>query len=438
MNTAAPVTADAVNQHYLDHVVAASDSVQVAASEDIVTGSGVKLLAKGARIGAGERERLLQHKLLKPLEDCVEVVDGVTPEKLAPVAAQLLDEQALLAVMCSAGRARPVDESLAALSLSGPVRSLLTIYAGHQEGRLQHAVGVAMLSLSLARKLMPGAIDRHRTLALAGLLHDVGELYLDPSLMVRGQRLDPLQWRHIASHPAVGERVLRDMDGAGPEVAKAVGQHHERLDGFGYPRGVGGDAFTLEGQVVAVAEWLMALAEHGRTPLARASMATRLVPGEFDRTLLQAVESAACGREESSPGTEAAALGRLAPGVERMAVILERFRTSRGWIDQHIESARPALKTVLEAGLRRIARIQASFSSIGFDVADPTVLLAELDALADSRVQREVAMMVAELEWRLREVERETRLRAGLLPADDAAIVDEMVARLKAPPERVG
>jgi hypothetical protein len=190
--------------------------------------------------------------------------------------------------------------------------------------------------------------------------------------------------------------------------------------------------------VVAVAEWLMALAEHGRTPLARASMATRLVPGEFDRILLQAVESAARGREESSPGTEAAALGRLAPGVERMAVILERFRTSRGWIDQHIESARPALKTVLEAGLRRIARIQASFSSIGFDVADPTVLLAELDALADSRVQREVAMMVAELEWRLREVERETRLRAGLLPADDAAIVDEMVARLKAPPERVG
>jgi hypothetical protein len=93
---------------------------------------------------------------------------------------------------------------------------------------------------------------------------------------------------------------------------------------------------------------------------------------------------------------------------------------------------------VLEAGLRRIARIQASFSSIGFDVANPTVLLAELDALADSRVQREVAMMVAELEWRLREVERETRLRAGLLPADVAAIVDEMVACLKAPTERVG
>jgi hypothetical protein len=119
MNTAAPATADAVNQHYLDHVVAASESVQVEASEDIVTGSGVKLLAKGARIGAGERERLLQHKLRKPLEDCVEVVDGVTPAKLAAVAAQLLDEQALLAVMCSADRCARCSPSMPATRKAG-------------------------------------------------------------------------------------------------------------------------------------------------------------------------------------------------------------------------------------------------------------------------------------------------------------------------------
>ena len=127
----------------------------------------------------------------------------------------------------------------------------------------------------------------------------------------------------------------------------------------------------------------------------------------------------------------------LAPSVDRMAGVLERFRASRDWIDARIAAAGPALRAVLEVGLRRISRIQTSFSSIGFDAANPSVLLAELDALSDSRVQQEVALVVAELEWRMREVERETRLRGGMLPAAEAAVVDELVTRLKAPAQAV-
>jgi HD-GYP domain-containing protein (c-di-GMP phosphodiesterase class II) len=432
MNPAA--APDTVNAHYLGHVVGTGETHQVEASEDIVAGNGTKLLAKGARISADVQERLLQHKLQKPLEECVQVADGITGASLAPVAERLLDEHPLLAALCASDRARPVSETLGALPLTPPMRSLLTVYASHQPGRLEHAVGVAMLALGLARRLQPGEIDRHRLLAAAGLLHDVGELYIDPALLQRGRALEPEEWRHIASHPVIGERVLHGMAGGGPAMAHAVGQHHERLDGFGYPRGSSGDAFTVNGQVLAASEWLMALAERGSAPLKRASMASRLVPGEFDRALLHAVEKAAGAADEAGAGVSTAPLASLAPTVDRIGDTLQRFRTLRPEIEAGLGATAPSSRAVLDSMLRRLVRMQASFSSTGFDVGTPSLLLAELESLGDPRVQLEVDTVVRELEWRMRELERESRQRASRLPEGEADAVYRWVDRLFAEP----
>ena len=165
-----------VNPHYLNHVVGTSQSHAVAASEDIVTGNGIKLVAKGTRIDASMSDRLLDHKLRKPLEECLEVADSRVIESLQAAGESLLEKCPLLRAMCEPGRARGAPESLAGLALSTPLRSLLTVYAQSQGGKLDHAVGVAMIALTLARKLLPGDVERHRTIATAGLVHDV-----DPS-----------------------------------------------------------------------------------------------------------------------------------------------------------------------------------------------------------------------------------------------------------------
>src|SRR5205814_10663286 len=106
-----------------------------------------------------------------------------------------------------------------------------------------------------------------RTLAIAGLVHDIGELYIDPAYLQRDAHLTIEQWRHIVTHTLVGHRVLREMAGAGRAVADAVLLHHERLSGFGYPRSIGGETFVLDGQIVAAAEWLRGLAGSGTSPL---------------------------------------------------------------------------------------------------------------------------------------------------------------------------
>ena len=70
-----------VNHHYLDRVVALSEDSGVEASEDIIAGNGMKLLAKGAKIDARARDRLLEYKLSKPLESMMRVVEGVGSER---------------------------------------------------------------------------------------------------------------------------------------------------------------------------------------------------------------------------------------------------------------------------------------------------------------------------------------------------------------------
>ena len=426
-------TTDAVNPHYLGHVMETARTHDVVVSEDIVSGNGIKLLAKGARLDENTRERLLQHKLRMPLEDCVEIVDGVIPASFEPVAEKLLAIHPLLNALCETTRGRTVPASLAALSLSRPLQSLLTVQSQFQQARLDHSVGVAMLALALARRLLPDQVDRHRMLTTAGLVHDIGELYIAPEYLTKGSRLTPQGWRHIVTHPLVGHRVLKDMAGAGRPLAEAVLLHHERLNGFGYPRGIAGHAFALDGQILAAAEWLMALVESGQSPLARARMAERLVPGEFSEVLLQAVAVAARLHEDDEVEIcEALPLEDAIPRIERLAATLRRFREMRPWIDDRLAAADRDLRDVLTSGLNRLARIQTSFSSTGLDAQDPKHLMAELAALKDPKVYTEIMMLVGELEWRMRELERDQLLRsARLLREDQVAVVGDVINRLK-------
>lgn len=378
---------DSVNPHYRSHLLAVAHCHEVVVTEDIVAANGIPLLIKGTRIDGANLDRLMLHQLRKPLEDCVQVIGGTQASAFAPIGRALLEVHPLLRALCAPDIAKPAPDALSSLTLTLPMQSMLTVYTQGRNDRLAHVVGVAMLALSLARRLLPGEVDRHRVLAIAGLFHDVGELYIDPTYLERGTPLNEEQWQQFLQHPLVGYRMLRNMPGAGPAVANVVLLHHERLDGFGYPRGISGSALKLDGQILAAAEWLMAVVESDPAPLTRARMAERLVPGEFSPPLLAAI----------------AALAQAAP----------------------------PLRALLEAGLQRMLRIQASFSSIGLDAFNPEQLLTDLATLHDAGVYMEVMSMVGELEWRLRELSRKQKAYAYLLPPQERALLIDLAVRLR-------
>jgi hypothetical protein len=422
-----------VNEHFLNRVIAAAETAEVEASEDIVTGSGIKLLAKGARIDAGSRERLLQHKLSKPLEHSVRVADGPGSGAIDEAVQVLLDRHPLIAALCGGASARMIRSELKDLPQSAPLASMFSVYASQGAHKLDHAVGVSLLSAALHHGLAPGRDRGLRTLSVAGLLHDVGDLYIDPAILAADARLGPGQWKHIAAHPVVGAHVLRNLPGAGPEVAEAVLHHHERLDGFGYPQGLRDSRVPLDGQVLGLAEMLMGLIESGPDAAERASVAIKLIPGEFHRPLVDQVARAARLSAAGAPDVEAlqtSAMEELTDKVCGLGATLQRLRGMRAPVEQRIRTCSPALKTLLAHVLERCQRIHFAFSSTGLDTHAPQELLARLAAMGP-QVHREVAVVLREVEWRLHELKREARLRAERLSVVEAALVRDLIERSK-------
>jgi hypothetical protein len=403
----------------------------VEASEDIVTANGMKLLAKGAKVDEGTRERLLAHKLAKPLEQCLQVSDAVRCETLLPVAERLLDEQPLLRTMYGSSKSPAIVSALERLSLTTQLRTLLTLYLALPSVQPDHPVAVTLLACGLARKVFPDPASQERTLLMAGLFHDVGELYVDPAYLNVRTRLDPNQWKHIVAHPVIGHRVLSDMDGAGRMVADAVLQHHERRDGFGYPHGLAGDALPARGEVLAAAEWLAGLMRSGGSPLTSASAAIRLMPGGFREVIVRAIAPRAA-IEAARGGTAPAETAGVLAGLVRVSDTLGRFRSARTWIEGLIDEGSGA-SALLATNHERMERIERSFVSSGLSGEEPLVVFDRLNALGDAELLVELGAIVREISWRLRELERDTLLRANALAPADEQIVKAMIDRLKRP-----
>lgn len=123
-----------------------------------------------------------------------------------------------------------------------------------------HERRVAELSLLFAREIGMEK-DRLRGLAIAGGLHDIGKVGVPVEVLVKPTRLSAAEFQIVREHSAHGYGILRVMDFPWP-VADAARQHHERIDGSGYPQGLKGGEIILEARILAVADVIEAMASH--------------------------------------------------------------------------------------------------------------------------------------------------------------------------------
>lgn len=114
----------------------------------------------------------------------------------------------------------------------------------------------------------------------------------------------------------------------------------------------------------------------------------------------------------------------------RLAQTVERFSIARDWIESLIGGESAAAR-VLAVNHGRMQSIERSFISTGLAGQEPLVVFERLHTLGDAQLQDELSAIVRELSWRLRELERDTLLRASALPSEDARLVYEMVDRLR-------
>jgi response regulator RpfG family c-di-GMP phosphodiesterase len=94
--------------------------------------------------------------------------------------------------------------------------------------------------------------ERVERIQAAGVLHDLGKLGIADAILHKPGPLDDDEWREIRRHPEVGARILEHAGMR--DIARWVGQHHERIDGRGYPLGLAGEEISLEARILAVAD----------------------------------------------------------------------------------------------------------------------------------------------------------------------------------------
>lgn len=116
----------------------------------------------------------------------------------------------------------------------------------------EHSLRVASFALSIGREM--GLSDAQLcSLWLGALLHDVGKIAVPDAVLHKRERLTPGEWVCLREHPWRGANLI-EVAGFSASACAAVGQHHERWDGTGYPHGLKGEAISLEARIVAVAD----------------------------------------------------------------------------------------------------------------------------------------------------------------------------------------
>ena len=138
-------------------------------------------------------------------------------------------------------------------TISRAVESRDPYTAGHQRG-------VAELA-QLVGERMGLDEDRLQGLYIGGLLHDIGKVSIPASILTKLGELTEEEWALICTHPKQGYNILKDTNLPWP-VADMALHHHERLDGSGYPHGIGDDALSLEVRILAVCDVVEAMGSH--------------------------------------------------------------------------------------------------------------------------------------------------------------------------------
>lgn len=142
-------------------------------------------------------------------------------------------------------------DSITALAATVEMRDPYT--AGHQRRVAQLAIAIAK-ELHLTEEQIEG-------IQLAGVVHDVGKIQIPAEILSKPGRLTPLEFELIKQHAQSGYEILKSIDFPWP-IARIVLQHHERLNGSGYPQALKGDEILLEAKIIAVADVVESMTSH--------------------------------------------------------------------------------------------------------------------------------------------------------------------------------
>lgn len=409
--------------HYLRALTDMADRRAVVTQDAIYTDNGIKLVEKGARIDSRLYDRLVQHKLREPIDRHLTVENAVDVPALIAAGQDLAEQGVLPQMLAQAlGSAGKLLAPLRSVSLPDPVAFKLTVMRDQRPGLFEHSLQMMMVAVFLGLK--SGLSERDCVpLAAAALLHDAGVLHMDPAWMDPLNKVTGVQRKHLVAHPITSMLMLKDAGVYPRSVEIAVLEHHERMDGSGYPRGLPGAEISPMGRILLLAEVVTAFYEkYTDMPAQRLSLVLRLNHRKFPAALVAHVLPLL--QEDVARDSALMPLGADAPvQIDTLAGAFEQWEQLKAALPP---AARQEPGSVFAFADIRLQALQKALIEAGSHPRQQGDLLEQLQG--DALGLAEVALVGREALWQLQSIvnacyRRWPQLTDRASPAD-AAVAD--------------
>jgi PAS domain S-box-containing protein len=144
--------------------------------------------------------------------------------------------------------------------MTGTLQVIANIVDAHDPYTAGHERHVGILAADIARE-MGWPEEKCHNLELIGMVHDIGKISIPAEILSKPGHLSPIEYDLVKTHAEFGYYILRDIEFPMP-IARIIREHHERMDGSGYPQGLKGDETLPESRILAVADVLDAMSSH--------------------------------------------------------------------------------------------------------------------------------------------------------------------------------
>jgi hypothetical protein len=247
---------------------------------------------------------------------------------------------------------------------------------------------------------------------MAGLIHDLGEMYINPEYLQAKRELTSQEWLHVVAHPKVGAMLLQEMTPYPPQVGQMVLSHHERMDGTGYPRQLAGKHFTREAQLLSMAETITGILTRRDNALCRAAFALKIILREYDPNLVGLIttlaDPAACRLPDGF---------KLAQAMEHLHGQAEQLKSA---LQTALELSRaklaPDAKMLAQRCFNLISKLYASLAATG--ALEYCHYKEDLES-DEAEILLSLDVIPAEIRWRMRSLSRDIELATRRFNAED-------------------